>query len=161
LLRYFTIASVIVLGAAVLAANWWTRQPHARLRIARVAATPISATGYANNGRMRAGAPFIGDAPWALSALPECLLQKAEASGPPAFVRAALPKGAQPIAAPATLQYRDCTIQIRADDALVTRGADRLHIPPDAHFYRLGNRLLLLYEDASGAQLRTYAPSNF
>jgi hypothetical protein len=161
-LRYLVIATILVIGVAVVASNGLGLRPRPlpTPALGRGKEKPISAKGYANVGAEQTDGAFVADASWALSALPDCLIQINESRGPLAFVRSALPEGAQRVAAPVTLRYGNCTILVRANDALVLRGVDRLHIPPSARFYRLGRQLLLLHSDASGAQLRTYVPSN-
>lgn len=162
MLRYLVVATILVVGLAVVMSNALGLRPRPlpTPALARGKEKPISAKGYANVGSEHAETAFIGDASWALSALPDCLLQINESRGPLAFVHSALPEGAQRVAAPVTLRYGNCRILVRANDALVLRGGDRLHIPPSVRFYRLGRQLLLLHSDASGAQLRTYVPSN-
>ena len=163
MLRYFVIAAILVLGCAIV----WTglidrSRPAVRpdLHIVRGKETPVPQEGGAGNAGARTDRPFVADAAWALSALPECLTQTLESRAKDAAsVRKAIPRGAVPIVPPATLIYADCTIRVGTDDAMVLRGADRLHIPPHATFYRLGGKLILFHEDADGAQLRTYVAS--
>lgn len=80
--------------------------------------------------------PLRGDAPWALSALPECMIQTQEWKGTLAWVRGHLPRLARLVAPSSTLRYNNCTIVVSRDDAVVSRGSDRLRIPPIAHLYR-------------------------
>jgi hypothetical protein len=104
--------------------------------------------------------PLGAEAPWALSALPECLLQQSVWRAPDlAGLRAHFPSGAQPVPAGSVLQYRSCILKIRADDAIVTRGSDRFHIPPHSHFFFSGDKLILVRQ-SKGAELRTYQPSH-
>ena len=100
--KYLALSTVIVMSIALLAAAWVNRDL-IRIKIASVyARVPPKAEPAA--GRVGgAQAPLRGDAPWALSALPECLQQVSEASGSRSFVRAHLPAGATPIVPPATL----------------------------------------------------------
>ena len=160
-LRYWVMAIVLVVGTAILVVNHFGRAPAARAPAATGTPKPGGSRGGVFGAAGRRPDAALGlRAPWALSALPECLVQKDEASGTRAFVRSQLPAAAVAIAPPITLAYRDCTIRVRANDALVRRGADRFYIPPVARFYRLGNRLLLFHYDSGAAQLRTYVPSN-
>ena len=152
--RYFFIAAILVLAVAV-AATAYVQRDLIRIRIAPgnvlappKAEQPSKATASA--------APFSGDAPWALSALPECLTQIEEDSGSLPYVRSHLPKGAVAIRPPATLVFGDCTIRVRALDADVERGPDRFHIPPRASFYRSGGRLVLLHASGKHGELRIY-----
>ncbi|HEY5258842.1 MAG TPA: hypothetical protein VIJ12_10755 [Candidatus Baltobacteraceae bacterium] len=160
-LRYWVMASVVVVGTAIVMVDHAGRSPAAKTPAATATPRPGGSRGGVFGAVGRGPDAALGlRASWALSALPECLVQKVEASGTRAFVRSQLPAAAVAIAAPVTLAYRDCTIRIRANDALVRRGADRFYIPPVARFYRLGNRLLLFHYDSGAAQLRTYVPSN-
>jgi hypothetical protein len=160
LLRYFVVATILVLGLAIVLAGGW-HETRAPLKLAPGKGKVAPARGYGNDAPDSArDRPFIADVSWALSALPECLLQRDEQSGQTGQILADVPKNAQPVPAPSTLHYGDCTILVRPDDAMVLRGRDRLHIPASVRFYRLGRKLILLHADSSGAQLRTYVPSN-
>jgi hypothetical protein len=156
-LRYLVLSTLIVLASAVVVAGWVNRDL-IRIKIASVYAR-VSANPGAAASEQRASVPLSGDAPWALSALPECLTQMTESMGTLAYVRAHLPHGAQAIAPPATLRYGDCSISIAGDEALVRRGPDRLRIPPRVQFYRTQGLLAMLRQTPQGAELRVYAPS--
>ena len=140
-------------------ATAWANRELIRIKIGSAYARVQAKPGVAGAPPQGPGAALRGDAPWALSALPECLTQVSESSGPASYVRAQLPRGAAPIVPPATLVYGDCTITIAGDQAYVRRGADRLHIPPSVQFYRASGRLALLREGSHGAQLRVYEPA--
>ncbi|MBV8363106.1 MAG: hypothetical protein JO193_00920 [Candidatus Eremiobacteraeota bacterium] len=104
--------------------------------------------------------PLGAEAPWALSALPECWLQQnVWRAHTLAGLRAHLPVNARAIAPGAVLVYRNCTLQVRADDAVVTRGNDRFHIPPHSHFFSLGDELIFVRQNRA-AELRIYKRSN-
>lgn len=104
------------------------------------------------------------EAPWALSALPECLLQQSafRAIDASTVKRRHLPPGAQPVPPGTELTYRNCVIAVRATDATVTRGPDRFHIPPLSQFYTTRQELIFVRQttDGHGAELRVYAVSN-
>ena len=158
MLRYYAIATVIVLVIATVATAWVGRDL-IRIKMAsvNVRATPKPVN---PNGALPAnGRAFVGDAPWALSALPECLIQREESRGTLAYVKAQLPAGAELIAPPATLHYGNCTILLTGDEALVRRGTDRFRIPPVARFYRIGTELALMRVVAGTADLRIYRRS--
>jgi hypothetical protein len=158
MLRYLVLATIIVLGAAVGIAGWVNRDM-IRIKIASVygaaAPKPEPLTTIGAEAEKGLG----GDAPWALSALPECLVQTSESSGPLAYVLQHLPAGAVVVKSPATLQYGDCTITVTDGEAYVRRGADRFRIPPPVVFYRASGKLVLLHEGAGGNQLRVYEPA--
>ena len=106
MLRYYLVAMLLVVGSLVVAAHF--SRP----------AKPIETASVQSSGTPsapRAQATFTvpprgvhGEAPWALSALPECFEQEAEAHGPLAFVRAHLPAGMHAVIAPSVLDAADC-----------------------------------------------------
>jgi hypothetical protein len=157
MLRYFLLSAVIVFAIAATVAAWVNRDL-IRIKIASVYAHVPAKPGRATQLEGSA-APLGGDAPWALSALPECLIQRSKSMGPFSYVRAHLPAGARPIVPPATLVYGDCSISIAGDEAFVRRGDDRLRIPPRVQFYRAEGLLALLRETPTGAELRIYEPA--
>jgi hypothetical protein len=158
LLRYLLLSTIIVVGVAVIATGWANRDL-IRIKIASVYARIPAKAGGARALERGQSVALHGDAPWALSALPGCLTQISESSGPASYVRSRLPRGAAAIVPPATLVYGDCTITIAGDQAYVRRGADRLHIPPSVQFYRASGLLALIREDSRVAQLRVYEPA--
>jgi hypothetical protein len=157
-LRYFALSTALVLTIAVLATAYANRDL-IRIKIASVVVkvSPKPAPPESSSGG--GGAPFVGDAPWALSALPDCLIQTASSTGDLSYVRAHLPHDMQPIPSPATLHYGPCTISLVDGEAYVRRGSDRLRIPPHVQFYRSGEQLALLRTIGSLAELRLYRQS--
>ncbi len=159
MVRYLLLATVIVLAVTV-AVTGWANRDLIRIKIASaygaVAPKPeaTSTIGGASEKGLR------GDAPWALSALPECLVQMSKSTGPLPFVVRHLPPGADPVSAPASLRYGDCTISLDDDEAYVSRGADRFRIPPRVRFYRAPGVLAVLRVDSNGNELRVYEPAN-
>ncbi len=138
----------------------WVNRDLIRIKIASVYARVPPKAGAAAARRKTAISALSGDAPWALSALPECLIQMSESHGSLAYVRAHLPPGALAIVPPATLVYGDCSIRIDGSEAFVRRGADRLRIPPRVKFYRAEGLLALIRETAQSAELRVYQPAH-
>ncbi len=156
--RYFLLAAIIVLAIAVAATAYVQRD---LIRI-KIGATNVPAPPKPERPSQASSVParpFAGDAPWALSALPECWKQIEEDSGPLAYVRSHLPKAAVAIRPPAKLVFGDCTLQVREFDATVERGPDRFHIPPQATFYRVGERLVLVHAAGGRGELRIYRRS--
>lgn len=149
---------MIVVGAAVLATAWVNRDL-IRIRIGGTHVRAPAKGGAANSWAHGTSAPLHGDAPWALSALPECLTQTSESFGSASYVRAHLPEKAVRIVPPATLVYGDCTITIAGEQAVVQRASDRLRIPPHVVFFRAPGLLALVRETPHGAQLRVYQPA--
>lgn len=158
MLRYLLLSTVIVLVVAVVVAGWMNRDL-IRIKIASVYAHAPSKRGAFAGLEHATAAPLFGDAPWALSALPECLTQTSESRGSVAYVRAHLPAGAVRIVPPANLVYGDCSITIEGDEAYVRRGVDRLRIPPRVLFYRAEDQLVLVRQATDGNELRIYEPA--
>ncbi len=152
------MSTVIVLAVAVVVAGW-TNRDLIRIKIASVyAPVPPKPAPPANPIQTSNAVPLRGDAPWALSALPECLTQLSETTGPPAYVLRHLPAGSVAVAPPDTLAYGNCTISVVGDQAFVRRGHDLFRIPPVVHFYRTGATLSLLHVGSGGMELRVYEP---
>ena len=156
--RYLALSTLIVFSVAVLVAGWMNRDL-IRIKIASVYAPVSPKPVQSGPVTPRSPVPLHGDAPWALSALPECLVQMSETTGPAAYTTAHLPPGSVPVRGPATLRYGDCTISVSGDEAIVTRGADRFHIPPKIRFYRTSQTLALLRAEEGGTELRVYQPA--
>jgi hypothetical protein len=154
-IRYLAISTVIVFGAAIAIAAWANRDL-IRIRIASAYARVAPKAGTLQHLTSQAAAGLSGDAPWALSALPECLTQVSEANGTLAYVRAHLPPGAVPVVPPKRLVYGDCTLLVEADQAFVRRGADRFRIPPVVRFYRSATLLAMFRRSSEGIELRVY-----
>ena len=162
MLRYYAIATVIVLTVAVLATAWNYRDriqnattPQASPpRHYSASSTPHGGfEGEAGGG----GAALHGDAPWALSALPECLIQRSETTGPLTFVRSKLPAGATEVPSGTFLHYGPCTISVGDGEAVVSRGSDVLRIPPRVTLYRTAQALALLRASGTHGELRIYS----
>lgn len=149
------MSTIIVLAVAVVVAGWVNRDL-IRLKIASVYArvTPKGAPSlpplHGSVGELR------GDAPWALSALPECLRQKLESRGTLRYVQSHLPANVVPIVPPRNLSYGDCTIEVRGRQAFVHRGSDAFRIPPNVQFFRAGDALAMLRVAGGSADLRVY-----
>jgi len=74
-------------------------------------------------------------------------------------VSSKLPAGFAVVAAGTDLRYGDCTIETRASDVLVRRGADRFYVPAPAQVFRSGNSIALMHESGARAELRIYQPA--
>lgn len=144
MLRYFAIATLIVLTIVVYV----------------TARTRLGLPGHVNFWKATASPPpaenVTGNAPWALSALPDCFAQTSETTGSAAYVAAHVPSGAQLVAAGTHLTFGPCTISVGRDELLVTRGSDRLRVPPQARLYMIGETLALLRTSGSITTLRIY-----
>jgi hypothetical protein len=154
-LRYYAIATVIVLVVSVVATAWSSRN-FMRFRLGESNhSAPAQHVSSAPPEQSRILA-VRGDAPWALSALPDCFRQQSESTGSVAYVRAKIPADARPIPEGTRLVYGSCALFVGDDVVLVDRGADRMRIPPHATLYRAGTSLALLRITGQTAVLRTY-----
>jgi hypothetical protein len=107
--------------------------------------------------KRRAGA-FVANAGWALSALPECFTQTEKVTGPPKYVLAQVPQGASMLRPGAVIVTADCRLAVTSDTVLITRGSDRLSVPPIARLYQVpGGSIALLRTADDGYELRVYA----
>ena len=142
--RYFGIATVIVLTIVVGV----TMRSH------------FGVPGHINFWKATEHPPLpdhiIGNAPWALSALPDCFAQRSETTGSVSYVESRLPAGAQPVRAGTRLTYGSCTILVGDGELLVERGSDRLRVPPQSRLYTVNDSLALLNTSGSTAVLRIY-----
>lgn len=142
---------------AVTAVAAWTQRDAIRLKIASVYAPAAPKPQPGSRVGPGTAAGLHGDAPWALSALPECATQLSRTTGPLPYVAAHVPAGLAPVAPPATLEAGNCTIELSGRAAFVRRGADRLRIPPDVTLYRGVGKIAILRQDPrSGNDLRVY-----
>jgi hypothetical protein len=133
----------------------FNQQAHA-LRVASV-----QSTGSPSAPRKQGPSTYVpkdvnGNAPWALSALPECFEQVLSARGSPAYVRSQLPAGALAVVGRAQLRSADCRLEISPGVATVERGGEHLVIPPTTQFYRWPERIGFVRRAANGAELRVY-----
>jgi hypothetical protein len=99
---------------------------------------------------------MTGDAPWALSALPGCFHQRSEMRGTDAYVRGAIPPAMREVPSGSHLAFGPCTISVAEREVYVSRGSDRLRVPPTATLYRDAGALALLYEHDGQRVLRIY-----
>lgn len=158
MLRYYAVATALVL-IVVVAVTAWQARDLIRIRIGSTNLhVPVHRDAPNGNGG-HGGGTLRGDAPWALSALPDCLRQTQETTGELRYVRSHLPAGASAVVPPATLTFGPCTISVVDGEAYVTRGPDRLRIPPHVQFYRAGDSLALLRTSGGSGELRLYVPS--
>ncbi|MGH7717191.1 MAG: hypothetical protein ACREML_14500 [Vulcanimicrobiaceae bacterium] len=149
--RYFVAATVLV--AAFVFIVTVHKMPSPDLRVsARASGTPSASR--AQSSPSEASTALAGDAPWALSALPDCARQHSENRGNPADVRAKIP--ARATAVSGLVHAGACALEVSADGILVQRGSDRLRIPAPARLLYWNDRYYLYKEDRKGAVLRVY-----
>jgi hypothetical protein len=153
--RYFAIATILVVGTLVFAANFVPAHKPLEVSSVRATGTPTVPRPEATPTPAKVAA-VAGNAPWALSALPECFVQDVEAHGTYAFARSRVPPAMQPIAPGHRLETVDCVLHVAAHSGIVERGAERLVIPPDAQFLWNSGHLALLRKTGSLGELRLY-----
>ena len=157
MIRYLAVSTFIVLAVAIAVAAWVNRDL-IRLKIASVYARVPVKPGASPAPAGGSSASLRGDAPWVLSALPECLRQQSDSRGTPLYVRAHVPSNASPIVPPDNVRYGDCQIAVRGWEAFVRRGSDVFRIPPRVQFFKAGALLVVLRIADGTADLRTYRP---
>lgn len=104
----------------------------------------------------RTASAFVADVGWALSALPDCFAQTSKSTGPLKYVLSNLPSGAAMLRPGATVDSANCHVTVESDTVLVTRGADRMRVPPIARLYEAPGWLALLRGADNGFELRVY-----
>jgi hypothetical protein len=156
-MRYLGIATLLVIGFVVILTNLphGTAGSSGDVRYSSSTATP----GPAQNTDPSAATPgaVSGDAPWALSALPECFHQLSQRSGTPAFARAEFPHGARLVGPGQRLRVADCTLDVARDSAVVVRGDNRFVVPPAARFFVAGPDVVLDRAAGGRVEVRVYA----
>jgi hypothetical protein len=154
MLRYYAIATVIVLTIAVIATLHAGGMMHFHFRTSNAPQPPQHVLEGPANGT--ADESLQGDAPWALSALPDCFHQDVEWSGNATYVDSHVPRTMRLVAPGTRLVYGACTISVGDGELYVQRGVDRFRIPPHASLYRGEGGLALLRSTGRSSVLRTY-----
>ena len=158
MLKYYVIATFIVLSVAVFVTAWRTLTV-GKINIAStMVPAPPKPYHDASSGPHR-DKDFVGVVRWALSVLPDCFEQQEEANGRLAYLRSKIPVGASEVAAGTQLHYGPCTIWMRSEDAVVFRGSDRMLIPPHVTMYTSGKLVVVLRTTGNSGELRTYTTS--
>jgi hypothetical protein len=150
--RFFAAATVLV--AAFVFAITLHKMSSPGLRVsARASGTPSASR--VQSLERAVPATLGGDAPWALSALPDCARQHSEVRGDVASIRAKIPSGATAING--SVHAGPCTIDVTASGIFVRRGSDRLRIPPPARLLHWDDRYYLYAQNRNAAMLRVYS----
>ena len=102
---------------------------------------------------------MIGDAPWALSAVPECFRQERFARGAIGHVAVTLPPGSQRLRPGTVVRLADCRLFVERDALTLVRGTERLVVPPHATAYLAGPRLTVVRRFGKSIDARVYGPS--
>jgi hypothetical protein len=101
---------------------------------------------------------FVASGSWVMSSLPACWREGEYVRGRWRDLRGALPPAAERVASGSTIVAGECTLRVRDDEVWITRGADRLRIPPHARLYRTGSELTLVYQNDARVEIRRYEP---
>jgi hypothetical protein len=155
MLRYYAIATLIVLSIAVGVTAWQHRELIRILISPTSLPTPPKPQTPDTPGPAR-DVPLRMSAPWALSTLPECLEQTSESRGSLAYVLSKMPGHAVRVGSGTTLTFGPCTIFVAGDELEITRGLDRLTVPPHVQLYRADDGLAVLRVDGRTGDLRVY-----
>jgi hypothetical protein len=150
---YLAAIVVVVLVGGLLAAH---RFGPPNLRIVGPASGTPSVESSVRPEPPRTPPPFTGSGSWVLSALPACFDERSRQRGPAAALAAKLPLAGERIAAPATFAVGPCTLHVEPHEVWVTRGPDRLRVPPDAALYRVAGRLVLVVRSGPTVEIRRY-----
>lgn len=103
-----------------------------------------------------AKAPFIGSGSWVMSSLPTCFHERERISGNLTDVRSKFPSTSERVRPPSIVLSGDCTLTVRDHEVWISRGDDRLRVPPDAFLYREPGGLTLVYIHGNRAEIRRY-----
>lgn len=144
-----------MVAAFVVVGVYWNRENLA-IRIKSVFVKVPPKVSQTPPPSKRGESSFVGDASWALSALPECFIQTERASGPLKYVLGQLPPGASMVRPGSAIRIADCHVAIAGESVLVTRGTDRLRIPAPARLYQAPGSVALLRGSGNGYELRIY-----
>ncbi len=154
--RFYAVATVIVFAIGTIAfahriaTTGWKLHPDTKV-------TRPTAYGNGNSGFDMTPAPsFVGQGSWVLSALPSCFTQQSAKEGPTPLLARDIPPQRSRIVPGTTLRRGNCTVDVRDDDILVTRGRDRLRVPPDAQLYATPPGLTLVYRRGDYTEIRVY-----
>ena len=153
MIRYYLIATLIVIAIGGIVYAHRLAAPDLRIA-AKPTGTPTVETHVRT--APATSPPFKGQGPWVLSALPDCFDEQSRISGPLRALAPKLPPAADRIATGTVLHSGDCTLLVRAGDIWVSRGLDRLRVPPAAALYRVDGRLVLSVRTGDQLEIRRY-----
>ncbi len=91
-----------------------------------------------------------------MSSLPACFHERELVRGSVAELRSRFPPAPDRVRPPSVISSGECTIIVRRSELLITRGSDRLRVPPVANLYRNGSGLTLVYIHGTRAEIRRY-----
>jgi hypothetical protein len=109
------------------------------------------------SGAPRAAGAFAASGSWTMSSLPDCFFEQERVRGGVAQLRGKFPPAAQRLAPGTVVRAGDCAIEVRDRELWISRGPDRLRVPPDARLYRHAGGLTLVVVDGGHAEIRRYS----
>jgi hypothetical protein len=123
----------------------------------KVSGTPTpTAERPAAVGAPRPQAAFRGSGSWVMSSLPSCFRERERRRGSVAELRAKFPPASERIRPPAVIRSGDCALAVRSRELWISRGADRLRVPPTAFLYREAGGFTLVFIRGTQAEIRRY-----
>jgi hypothetical protein len=157
MLRYYLIATIIVLaiGSVVFAHRIASLRDFQVRGAPRPSMTPTVVRG--GDAGARNEQAFTGQGSWAMSALPGCFDEQRSVVGPTTVLTKDEPPASERLAPGTRLRWSGCEIVVGVNDVRVTRGDDRLRVPPQARLYAHDDTLVLVWHGRDGrTEIRTY-----
>lgn len=142
---------MIVIGSLVFAHRF--APPDVKIR-ARAQGTPTVERHTAAGTRTESA--FVGSGSWALSALPTCFDQQSMVRGPAAALAKNIPPAAARLASATRVPAGECVLIVGRGRLWITRGRDRLFVPPPAAIYRTGPLYTLVVRNGGTTEIRRY-----
>jgi hypothetical protein len=162
-IRYFAIASAIVFACIFALLALGPMQQHAAEPGPYASTIAPAGSPRAEGDAQTSPSPVAGDAPWALSALPECFDERRHVAGPRAYLSrqfGMLPMRAWKPVASGALVSADCRIVVdgAAGSIDVARGDTHLRVPPVTRVFVAGERIVVERVLSAGRyDVRVYA----
>ncbi len=145
---------VVVTGSLVFAGR--SRRPDFTVT-GKVSGTPTPTAERPDAARTSPpAAGFVGTGSWAMSSLPSCFRESESVRGSVAALGSQFPPAAERVRPSSVLTAGDCRVVVREHELWISRGADRLLVPPEARLYRDAGRLTLVYTHGTRAEIRRY-----
>jgi hypothetical protein len=154
--RFVLVATVVVAALGSLVFAHRGGPPNLRIS-AKVSGTPTpTAEGPDTAGTAPTQAAFRGSGAWVMSSLPACFRERERVRGSVAELRSKFPPPSERVRPPSVVLSGDCTVTVRDRDLLISRGADRLRVPPEAFLYRESGGFTLVFIHGTRAEIRRY-----
>jgi len=153
---FFVVAAVIVVAIGSLVFARRGGPPNLQIT-GKVSGTPTPTAQRPDAaGSASPQAAFRGSGAWVMSSLPSCFRERERRRGSVAELRAKFPPTSERIAPPAIVVSGDCTLTVRDRELWISRGDDRLRVPPSAFLYREADGFTLVSIRGTRAEIRRY-----